>query len=183
MVTSGTLPIEWLARRLAQIVEGPHPWGSVQSSFDRRGTATYRLTVYPPGISAAARLRVRLWRGMPTLGFALLLPTLLIGHTLNAVAAVSVVIAASYAGFGLLLFRAASPERSQVRELWALGGRYARSEADVRLRAQLEDHLHTLCRAEVAHAGGRLDAASWQGIWADVYGQISDTTNTPTRRR
>ena len=120
---------------------------------------------------------------MPTLGFALLLPTLLIGHALNTVAAVSVVMTASYAGLGFLLFRAASPERSQVRELWAQGGRYARSDTDVRRRAQLEDRLDTLCRAEVAHAGGRIDAASWQGIWADVYGQISDTTNTPTRRR
>lgn len=57
-----------LRRWWSRILDGHRVWGSLDVRPDRFGVMRYRLLVYPPGINAPQRRRLRLWRGWPLWG-------------------------------------------------------------------------------------------------------------------
>jgi hypothetical protein len=184
--TSGSPPVARIARRLVEFVDGRHAWGSMASWIDRRGVTTLRLVVYPPGLSVHRRLRVRAWRAWPVVGFLLLLPMLVVGHAVHALGFVAIATLAVYVAGGLLLRRAASPERLGVREYWAELDPRPRAADDRSRVARLEDYLRTLCLAESAHARGRLSLSEFAQIWAQVHREIgreSDDLRSRQSRR
>src|ERR1700738_3494787 len=52
----------------SRVIDGEQVWGSIDISFRRHGFRSYRLVVFPPGISPAERRYVRMWRAWPTWG-------------------------------------------------------------------------------------------------------------------
>lgn len=60
-----------LQRWIAALLDGENRWGYVRIQPDRFGVTRYRLVIYPPGISAQERRRLRIWRGSPIWGAAL----------------------------------------------------------------------------------------------------------------
>ncbi|MCV7419408.1 hypothetical protein H7K45_02540 [Mycobacterium yunnanensis] len=56
--------------RWRRLLDGGHSWGSLEVSPTRYGVTRYRLVVFPPGISADDRARLRIWRAWPTWGMA-----------------------------------------------------------------------------------------------------------------
>ena len=59
-----------LRRWCASLLDGENRWGFVHVQADRFGVTHHRLVVYPPGISAEERRRLRIWRGSPIWGAA-----------------------------------------------------------------------------------------------------------------
>lgn len=177
------LPAERMSRRLVDAAAGHHRWGTVQTWIDRRGTTTHRLSVYPPGLPADRRLRLRVWRAWPALGFALLPPTLLVSHLLGAAGPVVAAVAAGYVLGGLAARRAASPERTRLREFWAEVPAGSPVRSGAALVARLDGYVETLCLAESGIARGRLDEAGLLRIWAEVYAELDDGATAESARR
>jgi Family of unknown function (DUF6611) len=62
-------PNSGLLRRVClRLLDGGHPWGSLDLQPDRFGVIRHRLVVFPPGISESERRRVRVARGLPAWG-------------------------------------------------------------------------------------------------------------------
>ncbi len=84
-----------LGRAWALLIASRDPWGPLQVRPDRFGTR-YLLVVYPPGITAAERRRVRIWRGWPLWGTLLaLVMAATLGRSLGTPTAVAISIALS----------------------------------------------------------------------------------------
>src|ERR1700758_1957946 len=83
------------------LLDGAHPWGSFDATVGRYGIRRYRLTVYPPGSTAADRRWARLWRGWPITGAALaILAFMLFGNVVARPTTVLEYAVAAYVGIG-----------------------------------------------------------------------------------
>jgi len=59
-------------RRLGhRVLDGDTPWGSMSVRPQRWGATSYRIVIYPPGITREECRRVRVWRGFPEWGVLL----------------------------------------------------------------------------------------------------------------
>lgn len=167
-MTARPLPAQRIADLVGPLLAGRHEWGAISATVDRWGRTRYRLSVFPPGIGADRRLRLRMWRALPYLAVALLLPALVVGHVTGGMGETFFVAGILIAVLGVVLARAASPERALVRESWAMGG-------DASL-PELRRHLDILCRAESARSRGRLSEDEYLQIWTHVYVHCSHAT-------
>ena len=107
-----------------------------------------------------------MWRAWPALGVALLLPALVLGHATSTMGATLLGVAAGYLVGGVLAASAASPERTDVRESWAMSG----DEGVAELRRRVD----ILCRAESARSRGRLSPSEYLQVWAHVHQELDD---------
>jgi len=64
--------VTYTIKRLWQLLlDGDTEWGTLAIRPQRWGATSYRIVMYPPGITAEQRRRVRLWRGCYAWGAAL----------------------------------------------------------------------------------------------------------------
>jgi len=181
MTFSGPLPAQRIARWIFTVIDGAHPWGSIHSSVDRRGTTSFVLVVFPPGLSAAGRRRVRLWRAWPGIGLLLLMPTLVVGHLMGSVRVAFAVAIMCYLALGFAAFRAASPGRAQVRELWTTDSPEEGKAGELRL-VLLERLVDALAQAEIARERGLWGADEFRRTWAEVYDELDPARQLAWRR-
>jgi hypothetical protein len=57
-----------VARWWARVLDGQRPWGSIDFVASRQGFRSYRLVVFPPGITDVERRLLRLWQRWPIWG-------------------------------------------------------------------------------------------------------------------
>ncbi|MCV7012472.1 DUF6611 family protein [Mycolicibacterium madagascariense] len=58
----------WSSRARHRVLDGRYAWGSLDVGASRQGFRHYRLVVFPPGVTASERRRIRLARSWPTWG-------------------------------------------------------------------------------------------------------------------
>jgi hypothetical protein len=130
------------------------------------------LVVYPPDISAGARLRVRAWRAWPAAGVLVsagiaLVAASLVGAALGISTAVLV-----YLGGFVVLAVAAFPERRLVRQVWAEDPGEAAALDDVLGEARVRLLGELLCAADDARADGELSGGEYRDLWRCVYDEV-----------
>jgi len=154
------------------LLDGDRPWGSVDVRPDRFGVTRYRLVVYPPGISATERRRIRLARGWPLWGAAAWLTApIFLTHILDPWTALAVSTAATLV-LGVIVATMAGPQRAQVRTLTAavlVGYPDLGSSAE---RDKIQRLGVRLIRADEGLAGGGLTPAEHESIWWSVYDEM-----------
>jgi hypothetical protein len=139
-----------------RLLDGAHPWGSFDAVVGRYGLRRYRLTLFPPGISAADRRLLRLWRGD-----AVFSP----GTTL-------LVAAATYLGAGAVLFVLTAGVRASVRSIWLI---LLTGDLDPRERqcyAEWERLVDVLTRADILLKAGAINPTQHEALWWQAYDRL-----------
>jgi Family of unknown function (DUF6611) len=149
-------------------------WGSFTVYPARFGVTRYRLVVFPPGISAAERRMLRVWRAWPMWGAALWVglqiggsvvgmpETALIGGTMLVIA------------IGAMTFALTGETRLQVLSLWAVSmAGYRHTEVDQRY-ALLRALARTLDRADMDLEEDRISPAEYEARWWRAYDAIGE---------
>ncbi|OBF25121.1 hypothetical protein A5727_05565 [Mycobacterium sp. ACS4331] len=147
------------------------PWGTLQIRPDRFGTR-YLLVVYPPGITAAERRRVRIWRGWPLWGlmFGLIMAaplTRTLGTLTGVVVAAGLALVA-----GAVAFSRAGHARIQVRTAGGLMLATAYDPAAARACRRIETLASTLLQADGHLRAGDITPTEHELIWWSVYDAI-----------
>lgn len=168
-----------LGRWLAPVLDGRYRWGSYTVSVTRYGSVNHRLVLYPPGMSAGQRRRVRLWRGWMLLGIVGALGVFL---GLAEAGVSSLVIMAACVSFYLLgavvVGHHAGPIRREVLELTAARSALVSDlghTAECRYLAGLSAML-TAADESLDH--GRSSAADHELIWSAVYAEAQHHLRT-----
>lgn len=160
----------------SRLLDGPHPWGSFDATVGQYGVRRYRLTIYPPGTTAADRRLARLWRGWPTTGAALgLLAVMLLGDAVPPLTVLGCVVAA-YVGIGALLFMRAGPARVPVRFMSAVLMPHAADVVERRRHADWVTLVRLMTRAERMLRDGAISRVQHEAIWWETYRRLEATT-------
>ena len=165
-------------KNLGNLLDHGPAWGSFTIYPARYGVTRYRLVVFPPGISAAERQLLRVWRAWPLWGAALWVglqiggavigmpETALIGGTMLVIAA------------GAMTFALTGEARIQVRSVWAISMvGYGNSEVDRRCTL-LRVLAHNLDRADMDLEEGRISPAEHEAHWWRVYDALDELAAT-----
>jgi hypothetical protein len=176
-----TAPANWWAR----ILDGQRSWGSIDFAASRQGLRSYRLVVFPPGISDVERRLLRLWQRWPIWGALLwLLVVIPFGGTPSAsMAAVAATVV--YMGTGATLFMTLGHVRTRVRTLSVvLVAGYAKSGA-VATYTELKALVAVLCAADELREQGGISPAQHEAVWWQVYDRLGADGRVPgtTRNR
>jgi hypothetical protein len=157
----------------SRVSDGEQVWGSVDISVHRDGFRSYRLVVFPPGISPSERRYVRWWRAWPTWGllcwFLLLVGS---GSVLSPWAALATSTTA-YLAAGLVVRALAGKIRSQVRTLRVVKIQGHVDEAWAAKYALLERMVDLLANADALREQGRLSVVDHEVTWWRVYDCLS----------
>jgi hypothetical protein len=162
-----------LRRGWLRALDGDRPWGSIDVRPDRFGVTRYRLVVYPPGINASERRRVRLARGWPLWGALVwVICEVWLNQALAPWAAVAISTAA-YLGAGAVSVAMAGPSSSQVRTIGAMVMAGHRDPISVAARDRLEALAARLLEADELLTSGRISAIQHEMVWWQVYDQMA----------
>ena len=164
-----------LKRWLAPIIDGRCRWGGYSVAVGRYGSVGYRLVVYPPGLSAQQRRRVRLWRGWTILGLGGVLGVFVV--MADAGASELVIVSgcvAFYALGALVVARAAGPVRKQVLELTAARSTLVPDTWRTGECRYLASLAATLAAADQALQLGLSTPAEHEMVWSAVYSDATD---------
>ncbi|MCV7127336.1 MULTISPECIES: DUF6611 family protein [Mycolicibacterium] len=161
-----------LRRVVRRVLDGDAQWGSLTIQPDRFGTR-YHLVVYPPGITATERRRVRIWRGWPLWGALLwiLSQMVLIRHldpwsALFASAGLVVVTAATACAM-------AGPARARVHTLAATLLPRQYDPVSKALCTTMHQLARTLREADSQRAQGVMSPAQFEMTWWRVYNEMA----------
>ena len=167
------------SRALRRLLDGDAQWGSLAIQPDRFGTR-YFLIVYPPGITAGERRRIRIWRGWPIWGAVLwILAEITLARHLDPWYALAVSTGVLLAA-GATAFVMAGEARSRVRAMGAtlLPRHYDPiSEAACRRMNELAARLR---EADAQLRRGLIEPAQFEMTWWQVYDEIAATAPTST---
>ncbi|TFB95836.1 MULTISPECIES: DUF6611 family protein [unclassified Cryobacterium] len=159
-----------LSRWLSPLLDGRCRWGSYTVSAGRYGSTSQRLVLYPAGISARQRRRVRVWRGWTVLGLVAVFGEFV---TLVEAGAPRLLVITSCIGFyvasTLVVAHAAGSIRRGVLELTVVSSSLA---PDTRLSAEsryLAGLASTLLIAEESLACGASSPADHELVWSSAY--------------
>jgi hypothetical protein len=170
-------------RRWSRLLDGEHVWGSLDGSVNSDGFRSYRLVVFPPGISRAERRYLRMWWGWPTWGamswLALVVGSAAVLSTWTALAISTM----AYLGAGALVRALAGNRRSQVRTLRAVRVRGHVDDPCAVNYSLLEAIASLLALADGARDQGRLSVIDHELVWWHVYDCLGRTHSGSVGRR
>ena len=159
-----------LSRWLSPLLDGRCRWGGYTVSAGRYGSTSQRLVLYPAGISARQRRRVRVWRGWMVLG---LVAVFGVFATLVEAGAPRLLVITACIGFyvasTVAVARAAGSIRRGVLELTVVSSSLT---PDTRLSAEsryLAGLASTLLIAEESLACGASSPADHELVWSSAY--------------
>jgi hypothetical protein len=161
-----------LHRWLCRLLDGQHPWGSFDAMVGRYGLRRYRVTVFPPGISVAARRFVRAWRAWPAGGAVLaLLAAMFLADVAFPPLTTLQVCAGAYVLGGALLFVMSTPARQQVRSLSVILAEGC-SDLHHAMYAEWEAVVETLTTADATRERGELSPVEYEAVWWRAYDRL-----------
>ena len=167
--TEPSLSKRWWSRAL----DGEQVWGSIDISFQRHGFRSYRLVVFPPGISPSQRRYLRMWRAWPTWGllswFILVVGS---GSVLSPWAALASSTAV-YLAAGVVVRALAGNVRSQVRTLRVVQIQGDVDEVSAAKYALLKRMVLLLANVDALREQGRLTVVDHEVTWSRVYECLS----------
>ena len=139
---------------------------------DRMGVTRYLLVVYPPGISATERRRLRVWRGWPAWGALLWIAWCSFLSDLIGPRTALAMSAAVYVGTGVVAFMLAGVVRTRVHAMRATvmsGYHEPRSRDACR---KLQALAATLIEADQRRQLGVISPVEYEMTWWRVYDQM-----------
>ena len=152
-----------------RLLDGAAPWGAVNVRADRFGITRYWLVVYPPGITAAERRRIRAWRGWPLWGAALWVVSLIaLSEVLEGWAGV-VLSTALYATAGIVTYVRAGDLRAKVRSADVMLMPGSRDQQAVAVCATIRVLAATMIHADQQLRAGAISPTMYEAIWWRVY--------------
>jgi hypothetical protein len=166
-------PSSLLNRWWMRALDGERGWGSIDISLNSHGFRSYRLVVFPPGISQAERRSVRMWRAWPTWGALVWLILMICAVSVLPPWGALACSATVYLAAGAITFVLAGDTRSQVRTLSVVR---IDGHVDARQAAkydQLETLARVLTQADVMRGQGRLSVVDHEVAWWHVYDCLS----------
>lgn len=141
----------------------------------RYGSMNHRLVLYPPGISAEQRRRVRLWRGWMLLGMLGGLGVFLALAGAGASALVAIVSCVTFYVLGaVIVAHRAGPVRREVLELTAARSALVSDLGHTAECRYLAGLSATLAAADESLEHGLSSAASHELVWSAVYAEARD---------
>ncbi|WBP94943.1 hypothetical protein O6072_02430 [Mycolicibacterium neoaurum] len=161
------------------LLDGDTVWGAVDIRPQRWGSVVYRIVLYPPGISAEERRRVRVWRGFYAWGTAwwLVVTAVLSGFAepwfAVTVASVTTLL------FGTCAFLRAGSVRSRVRTADVTVPLPNSDRALLALARQVQAVGTAMVRADRRLREGRITAAEHEVIWHRAYENLLPTRAIP----
>jgi hypothetical protein len=169
-VASPKLRMWWLT-----LLDGNHLWGSFDAMIGRYGLRRYRLTVYPPGIAAADRRLLRVWRGWPVGGAVLaLLAAMCLGDVVLTPVATLVFCAGLYVAVGGGLFVMSAPARARVHSLSVIVIDDRSDRSTEAMYAEWEAIVQMLTRADEMCAKDELSPVDYEAVWEQAYHRVED---------
>jgi hypothetical protein len=170
---NGRWSVSGLLRRVClRLLDGERPWGSFQIQPDRFGGIRYCLVVFPPGISASERRRVRVARGWPAWG---LVAWIVCEICLSQLTRPHIAIAISTAvcvALGVAARAVAGQPRIQVRTMAVTVMAGLHDPGSKATRERLRNLAETLFEADERRAMGQVTATEHEAIWWRVYDQL-----------
>jgi len=162
---------------LRRLLDGDAQWGSLAIQPDRFGTR-YFLIVYPPGITAGERRRIRIWRGWPIWGAMLwIFSEIALTRHLDPWYALAVSTGVLLAA-GATAFVMAGEARNRVRTTRAT---LIRGDYDPISRAacsRMHELADRLREADARRSRGLMEPAEFEMTWWQVYDELAATAPT-----
>jgi hypothetical protein len=156
----------WWVRAL----DGQYRWGSFDGFMGRYGLRRYRLTVFSPGICAADRRLVRLWRAWPITGAVLwLLAVMFLSNTVSSPRTTVAVATAVYLGVGAALCWRASGARGRVRSLCVMVLDRYDDPGSASAYAICDTVVGILTAADDMLDAGRISPVLYEALWWEAY--------------
>jgi hypothetical protein len=170
-----------VARWWARVLDGQRSWGSIDFVASRQGFRSYRLVVFPPGITDVERRLLRLWQRWPIWGALVwLLVVIPFGGTPSAsMAAVAATVL--YVGTGATLFMMLGDVRTRVRAMSVVLVAGYSKLGDVATYTELKALVAILCAADELREQGGISPAQHEAVWWRVYDRLGRDTAGTTR--
>ena len=165
------------ARWYSRLLDGDHPWGSLDIKIGHYGIRRYRLIICPPGTTTADRRLARLQRGWPLGGAALVLLAIMIGDAVSLPYIVPAVAAIAYVSIRALLFLVAGPNHVHVRSMSGVLMPGATDANEPSGYTEWKALAHMLTRADDMLKAGAISPAGHEAIWWQAYNRLEETTH------
>ena len=159
----------------SRALDGQHVWGSVDFWPGRYGFRKYRLVVYPPGISAAERRLLRLWRGWPLWGIGLWLICEVVFNRMVSPGPALAWSTTVYLLSGALMFALSSQLRGQVRSLQVVLIDGSNDSCSAGLHAQWEELASLLIDADERLDRGQASPVQHEAVWWQAYDRLGQS--------
>jgi hypothetical protein len=170
-------PADAVASWWARVFDGRRSWGSIDFGVGRQGLGSYRLVVFPPGISNGERRLLRLWRRWPIWGAVVwLLMVIPFGGTPNGSMA-AVAATALYMGTGATLFVMLGQVRTRVRTLSVVLIAGYSDPGATAMYTELKVLVAVLCAADDLRDRGGISPAQHEAVWWQVYDRLGRNGN------
>lgn len=161
------------------LLDGDTAWGSMSVRPQRWGATSYRIVIYPPGLTAEERRRVRLWRGFPEWGSALWMSAAVVVSGFTEPGAAAVIASAGTLTAGAAAFAAAKHTRKLVRSAQVTVPT-PNSDISLLVRARLIETVGTaMVNADARVHSGELSPTGHEVIWWRAYEQLERDTAIP----
>lgn len=148
-------------------------WGALDVQSDRFGMTRYRLTVYPPGITALQRRRLRLWRGFPVWGAAAwMVAEIVLTQFLSPWQALAMSTGIVLSAGAASCFQA-GPERSLVRTRTVALLRGHHDDRAQAVAAEITTLAHALTVADSHLKRGEISMVDHEVMWWRVYERLT----------
>ena len=164
-----------LRRGWLRLLDGEHAWGSLDIQPGRFGVTSYRMVVFPPGISVSERRRVRVARGWPLWGALVWLICEIWLRSLTGPLPALALSTGAYVATGVVATAMAAEQRSRVRTMTATVSATFRVPAAEAARDTLARLALTLTDADDQLERGRISVAEHELTWWRVYDQMRPT--------
>lgn len=156
-----------------RLLDGAAQWGAVNVRAERFGITRYWLVVYPPGITAAERRRIRAWRGWPLWGAVLWVVSLVaLAHLLGGWTPV-LLSTAAYAAAGSVTYVRAGDLRAKVRAADVMIMPGSRDQQALTASATIRVLAATMIHADQQLRTGAITPTIHEAIWWRVYRSLA----------